>query len=286
MPDTVRNLLDAAAAALADASPAPQLDAELLLAHALGKARSHLRAFPENTPDAAALRLFHSLVEARRHGKPIAYLTSKREFWSLELKVTPATLIPRHETELLVELALERIPADATWRVLDLGTGSGAIALALAKERPGCRLTATDRSAAALAVARENAATLEIPNVEFLEGDWFMPIAERRFDVIVSNPPYVAERDPHLDAGDLRFEPRAALAAGTEGLDDLRRIVGAAAGHLAPGGWLLLEHGHDQGATVRALLAARGFEGAATFTDLAGWDRVSGAIWAKTAAPR
>ncbi len=286
MPDTLRSLLDDAAAMLAEASPAPRLDAELLLAHALGRARGHLRAFPESRPDARALQLFRSLVEARRRGEPIAYLTSKREFWSLELKITPATLIPRHETELLVELSLERIPGDLTWRLLDLGTGSGAIALALAKERPRCRITATDRSATALGVARENAGTLGIANVEFLEGDWFMPVAERRFELIVSNPPYVAERDPHLEAGDLRYEPRTALAAGPQGLDDLRRIVGAASGHLEPGGWLLLEHGHDQGAAVRALLAARGFEDPVTFKDLGGQDRVSGAAWAKTSASR
>ena len=286
MPDTVRQLLDDAAAALADASPAPRLDAELLLAHALGQARSHLHAHPEKTLDARALEAFWVLVAARRRGEPIAYLTSKREFWSLELKVTPATLIPRHETELLVELALQRIPPDAGWKILDLGTGSGAIALALAHERPRCRIVATDRSVTALAVAEENAARLRIANVEFLEGDWFMPVAERRFQIIVSNPPYVPERDPHLDAGDLRYEPRTALTAGPQGLDDLRRIVGAASGHLEPGGWLLLEHGHDQGEAVRALLAARGFEGAATFKDLAGQDRVSGGLWPKTAASR
>jgi release factor glutamine methyltransferase len=286
MPDTIRHLLDEAAAMLADASPAPRLDAELLLAHALGQARSHLRAYPEKPLDARTLEAFRALVTARRRGEPIAYLTSKREFWSLELKVTPATLIPRHETELLVELALERIPPDATWEILDLGTGSGAIALALASERPRCRIVATDRSATALAVAEENAADLRITNVEFLEGDWFMPVAERCFRLIVSNPPYVPERDPHLAAGDLRYEPRAALAAGPQGLDDLRRIIGAASGHLEPGSWLLLEHGHEQGEAVRALLVARGFEGAVTFKDLAGQDRVGGGVWPKTAAPR
>ena len=286
MPDTVRHLLDDAAATLADASPAPRLDAELLLAHALGQARSHLRAHPEKTPDTRALEAFRALVAARRRGEPIAYLTSKREFWSLELKVTPATLIPRHETELLVELALQHIPPDAAWEILDLGTGSGAIALAIAHERPRCRITATDQSTTALAVAKENAADLCISNVKFLEGDWFIPVAERRFHLIASNPPYVPEGDPHLDVGDLRYEPRSALAAGPQGLDDLQRIVGGASGHLEPGGWLMLEHGHDQGEAVRALLVAGGFEGAITCKDLAGHDRVSGGVWPRMAAPR
>ena len=278
MPDTVRSLLDDAAAVLAEASPAPRLDAELLLAQALGRERSYLHAHPEAIPAAAALAGFRQLISRRRGGEPIAYLTSKREFWSLELKVTPATLIPRHETELLVELALQRIPAVDQWRLLDLGTGSGAIALALARERPRCRVTATDSSTAALAVAAENATALQVSNVEFLAGEWFAPLDGRRFDLIVSNPPYVREGDAHLQDGDVRFEPRSALTSGGDGLEDLRRIVTTASTHLEPGGWLLLEHGYDQGAHVRALLSAQGYGRVATFRDLQGQERVSGAI--------
>ncbi len=286
MPQTLSALLTDATAALADASPAPRLDAELLLAHALGKERSYLHAHAGEAPDAAALKRFRKLTAARQRGEPIAYLTSKREFWSLELKVTPTTLIPRHETELLLELALQRIPEGAEWDLLDLGTGSGAIALALARERSCCRITATDLSPAALAVAKQNAVTLQTSNVGFMVGDWFAPLAGRRFHLIVSNPPYIRERDPHLAEGDLRFEPRAALAAGADGLDDLRRIVAAAPQHLDNGGWLLLEHGHDQGADVRELLIARGYADTATFRDLPGQERVTGAIGTTALAPR
>ncbi len=278
MADALKSLLDDATAMLVDISPAPRLDAELLLAHALGKARSHLHAYPDEIPHPVALESFQRMVAARHRGEPIAYLTSKREFWSLELKVTPATLIPRHETELLVELALQRIPVGADWDLLDLGTGSGAVALALAHERPRCRITATDMSETALAVAADNAATHGIVNVEFLRGDWFAPLSKKHFKLMVSNPPYVAERDPHLAMGDVRFEPRSALASGPDGLDDLHRIVAAASAHLETQGWLLLEHGHDQGEAVRASLTAHGFTGVATFQDLSGQDRVSGGM--------
>ena len=286
MPQPLSTLLSDATEALADASPAPQLDAELLLAHALGQERSYLRAHAGEVPDAAALERFEKLIAARRRGEPIAYLTSKREFWSLELKVTPATLIPRHETELLVELALQRIPGDAEWDLLDLGTGSGAIALALARERPRCRVTATDLSPTALTVATENAASLQVRNVTFLTGDWFAPLTGRRFHMIVSNPPYIRERDPHLAQGDLRFEPRTALAAGLDGLGDLRRIGTAAPLHLENGAWLLLEHGYDQGTDVRELLHVEGYADITTFRDLQGKERVTGAMRTEACAPR
>jgi release factor glutamine methyltransferase len=278
MPDSLKNLIIDATQALSEASPAPRLDAELLLAHALGKERSHLHAHPEDTPDAETSRRFRALVTARLAGEPIAYLTSKREFWSLDLKVTPATLIPRHETELLVELALERIPAHTAWSVLDLGTGSGALALAVARERPRCRITATDESASALAVAAENARTLGLDNLEFVVGDWFTPLSGRSFHLVLSNPPYVPERDPHLGRGDVRFEPMSALAAGPEGLDDLRRIALHAMQHLEDRAWLLMEHGHDQGGAVRALLASGGFTGVTSFRDLTGLERVTGGM--------
>ncbi|HLW74800.1 MAG TPA: peptide chain release factor N(5)-glutamine methyltransferase, partial [Gammaproteobacteria bacterium] len=214
MTGTLSALLIEAAARLKDASDSPRLDAELLLAHALGRERSYLHAHPEMRLESAEARAFEQLLAARSRGEPIAHLTSKREFWSLPLTVTPATLIPRPETELLVELALERIPQGSDSTLLDLGTGSGAVALAVAKERPRCRVTATERSPEALHVAIRNAAMLGMGNIEFLEGDWYVPLPDRRFKVIVSNPPYVRDDDPHLATGDVRFEPRTALAAG------------------------------------------------------------------------
>ena len=272
--DTVADTLRAAVARLAD-SDSPQLDAELLLAHALGRDRSHLRAHPEAILGAVQAHRYAELVEARRRGEPIAYLTGEREFWSLLLKVTPATLVPRPETELLVEQSLAIVPVAADWEVLDLGTGSGAIALAIAKERPRCRVCAVDVSARALAVARENAHRLHTSNVQFLRGDWFSPVAGRRFQVIVSNPPYVGDSDPQLGEGDLRFEPRQALASGGDGLRDIRRIVADAAVHLQPHGYLLLEHGYGQGEAVRGLLQSAGFTDVQSLRDLAGHERVS-----------
>ena len=279
MTASLTTLLDDAATRLAGASESPRLDAELLLAHALGKPRSHFRAHPEAVPAAAAAETFARLVAARLSGEPIAHLTSEREFWSLPLKVSSATLIPRPETELVVELALARTARDAVLDILDLGTGSGAIALALAHERPRARLTAVDQSATALQVARENAERLGLKNLDFLEGSWFQPVADRRFQLIVSNPPYIRDGDPHLSQGDLRFEPKQALAAGPEGLDALRHIIQRAPPHMHPGAGLILEHGRDQGEVVRQLLQARGFVRVATHRDLAGHERVSAGDW-------
>ena len=252
-----------------------RLDAELLLAHALGASRASLYAWPERVPDAAQRAAFERLVDARARGEPIAYLTGHREFWSLDLAVTPDVLIPRHETELLVELALQRIPRERAVRVADLGTGSGAIALAIARERPLARVTATDASAAALDVARANAERLGIGNVAFAMGNWFAAVGDARFDVVVSNPPYIAAGDSHLGEGDLRFEPAPALASGADGLDAIRRIAAEAPAHLAGAGALLLEHGFDQSARVRALLDAAGFEHVASVGDHAGHERVT-----------
>jgi release factor glutamine methyltransferase len=252
-----------------------RLDAELLLAHALGTSRARLYAWPEHEPDAAQHAAFERLVDARVRGEPIAYLTGRREFWSIDLAVTPDVLIPRHETELLVELALARIARDRECRVADLGTGSGAIALAIARERPLARVTATDASAAALDVARANAKRLGIGNVAFAAGDWFAALGDARFDVVVSNPPYIASSDAHLGEGDLRFEPRSALASGADGLDAICRIVADAPAHLAAGGALLMEHGFDQSMRVRALLDAAGFEDIASIRDNGGHERVT-----------
>jgi release factor glutamine methyltransferase len=269
----VRDLLASASRRLGGADA--RLDAELLLAHALGVSRARLYAWPEEEPDTVQRATFERLVEAREQGEPIAYLTGRREFWSLELRVTPHVLIPRHETELLVELALERIPRDRAVRIADLGTGSGAIALALARERPLARVTATDASATALDVARGNAERLGVGNVGFAAGDWYAALGDARFDLIVSNPPYVAADDAHLAQGDLRFEPASALASGADGLDAIRHIVAGAPAHLVDGGALLLEHGFDQSVRVRALLDAAGFVDVRSVRDAAGHERVT-----------
>lgn len=269
---TLGDLL-ARAAELAAVSASPRLDLELLLCAATGCSRTRLYAHPETELTDAQERDFESLFARRSVGEPMAYILGEREFWSLRLQVTPATLIPRPETELLVELALERV-TEPRAQVLDLGTGSGAIALALAHERPQWRITGVDRSAAALAVAEANRAALALDNVCLRAGDW---LADEReyYHLIVANPPYVDPADRHLEAGDVRFEPRAALVAADRGLADLRAIAAAAPDHLLPGGWLLLEHGADQGAAVRALCAAR-LEEVQSWRDLAGHERVSG----------
>lgn len=252
------------------------VEAEHLLLHALRQRnRAWLFAHAADPLLDEALQQYESLVARRVQGEPVAYLLGRRGFWTLELETTPAVLIPRPETELLVELALARIPADRDVRVADLGTGSGAIALAIAAERPRVRLVATDISDEALVVAQANADTHEIGNAEFRCGDWLSPLTGERFDLIVSNPPYIAADDPHLRQGDLRFEPPGALASGSDGLDAIRSIVSDAPAHLQPGGWLLLEHGWEQGEAVRALLHAAGFIEIVTECDLEGRDRVT-----------
>lgn len=251
------------------------LEAELLLCEVIGKPRSHLRAWPENQLEPEQTRRFMSLLDRRASGEPLAYITGRREFWSLTLEVAAGVLIPRPDTETLVERALELIPPSAQVAVADLGTGSGAIALAIASERPHCRIVATDRSEAALRVARSNAVRLGLEQVEFRLGDWCQALGEERFDLLISNPPYIAQSDPHLEMGDLRHEPREALVSGVEGLDDLRCIIDCAPHHLLPGGRILLEHGFSQGKAVRELLRATGFESVRTYCDLARRERVS-----------
>jgi len=255
-------------------SDSAKRDAEILLGFVTGRARTYLLAFGETPLTAEQTEQLTVLLARRERGEPVAYLVGEREFWSLPLSVSPATLIPRPDTECLVELALERLPA-APCAILDLGTGTGAIALALASERPDCQLTGIDLQPEAVALAQHNAQKLAINNVSFLQGSWFTPVAGQKFALIASNPPYIDEADPHLGQGDVRFEPCSALVAAEQGLADLAAIVQQAADYLEPQGWLLLEHGWQQGENVRALLNAAGFIAVATHRDYGGNDRVT-----------
>jgi release factor glutamine methyltransferase len=272
---TIQSLLDSAD--LPD-SPSASLDAELLLASALGKPRSYLRTWPEREPSVEQQAAFAAMLERRRAGEPVAYILGQQGFWSLDLEVAPHTLIPRPDTELLVETALELLPATPL-RALDLGTGTGAIALALACERPGWRVTGVDRVEEAVALAERNRQRLQLNNAEFRLSQWFSALAGERYGLIVSNPPYIAADDRHLGEGDVRFEPASALVSGADGLDDIRQIIRAAPGYLHAGGWLLLEHGYDQAEAVRALLAAAGFIAVESRRDLGGHQRISLGQW-------
>lgn len=270
---TIRDVLGAAVRRLEPVSESPRLDAELMLARAIGLPRSFLVAHPEDELDDASIERFERTLSRRAAGEPLAYIEGQKEFWSLTLAVSPATLVPRPETEILVGQVIDLLPPDSEADVLDLGTGSGAIALAIASARPGCRVTATDRSEQALAVARLNARQLDLANVEFVAGDWTAPVRGRRFDVIVSNPPYVAEPDPALAT--LRHEPRMALVAGREGLDALRILAAACADVGRPGATLFLEHGADQEEAVAELLARHGWTDVHNIRDYAGLPRVT-----------
>lgn len=271
----IKTLLFEASERLAPTSDSPRADAEILLAHVLGKGRTYLFAWPEKQLEPEQESLFLDLIARRQTGEPIAYLTGTREFWSREFLITPDVLIPRPETELLVELALDRIPQDQACVVADLGAGSGAIAVTVALERPKARVWASDISGAALAVAKANAERQGARNVEFVLSDWLDGLPPLPYDLIVSNPPYIAEHDPHLAEGDLRFEPTGALASGPDGLDAIRRIAADARGRLKPGGALLLEHGYDQAEAVQALLCGLGYRDVASHRDLLGHGRVT-----------
>lgn len=276
---TLNDTLRQNAAALAEALTLPLAEArrevQILLCRALNQPRAYLAGHDRDPllPEQAAA--FAVLFERRRQGEPIAYIVGEREFFSLNFKVTPDVLIPRPETELLVELALARLPAGLPRRVLDLGTGSGAVAIAVAHHRPEAEVLAVDRSAAALEIAQENAQRLGAGNLRLAQSDWYAALAEEKFDLIVSNPPYIAAADPHLAQGDLRFEPAAALAAGSDGLDDIRVIVQHAPAHLNSSGWLLFEHGYDQAEACRQLLIQAGFSQVSSSNDLAGIARVT-----------
>lgn len=260
------------------AGASPELDAELLLAHALGVHRTRLRSHPEEIPAAARARRFLEFIRRREAGEPVAYLLGRKDFWTLELEVSPAVLVPRPESELLVERALVLHPGEQA-RIVDLGTGSGAIALALASTKPRWRIVATDVSHQALAVARANAAKLGFEHVELLAGDWLACLSGRSFDLILSNPPYIAADDPALAQATLAHEPRLALIAAQQGLAALRTIICAAPDHLEPGGWLLLEHGASQAAAVAGELVGRGFAQVRSHGDLAGRERVTEGQW-------
>lgn len=279
-PETIRamNVVDAlqqASATLKEASPTPRLDAEVLVMHVCGINRSELITRHEMALTGEQQNQLESLLTRRKRGEPVAYLTGTREFRSMEFNVTSATLIPRPETELLVEKALEHIPRNAEWTIADLGTGSGAVALAIAKERPRCRVVATDSSTAALDVARSNAEKFALTNVEFRAGDWFAALAGDTFDMIASNPPYIRIGDPHLKQGDLRFEPATALVSGADGLDAIRHITRHAGEFLKPGGWLLFEHGWDQADAAGEILRRQGYRDIVSHVDLAGHARVT-----------
>jgi release factor glutamine methyltransferase len=256
-------------------SSSPRLDAEILLGHILGVTRSYLLTWPEKVLTANQLAQFESLLKKRVQGQPIAYLIHQKEFWSLDLQITENTLIPRPETELLVEQVLARLSSLSNAQVIDLGTGSGAIALAIAKERPNCRILATDQSAACLAIAQNNAQQLRLTQVEFLCSDWWVKLKNRKALIIVSNPPYIAEDDPHLSQGDVLYEPRSALVAGPDGLSAIRQLIVQSHSHLVDGGWLLLEHGYNQAPNVQQLFQNNGYQRVETYYDLAGLPRVT-----------
>lgn len=271
---TVDAALRRARLMLASSSESASLDAELLLAHVLGTPRAQLQIHPERPLAAAQTAEFAALLQRRAAGEPVAYLLGSSGFWTLDLQVTPAVLVPRPATELLVDLALRALRDRESPRLLDLGTGSGAIAIALATERRDARIDAVDSSAAALAVASDNAARLAVTNVHWRQGSWWIPVAGQRYALIVANPPYLSAADPHLAA--LRHEPREALVAGPTGLEDLETIIAGAMAHLDPGGTLLVEHGYEQGPAVRRLFDQAGFQEVATARDLAGHERTTG----------
>jgi len=272
----IKSALRNARARLAESSPTPQLDTEILLLYIIKKNRTFLYAHSDQTLDDKQHQQFEALILKRSEGVPIAYLINEREFWSLPLYVTPDTLIPRPETELLIELVLSRYGARSTCSVLELGTGTGAISIALATEKPHWNILAADVSKPALLVAEKNAARHNAQNITFMHSNWFESIPKQAFDLIISNPPYLAEQDPHQHEGDLRFEPKQALVSGSDGLNDLSHIIRESRNYLTPGGLLLLEHGYNQGAAVTGALSDASYKNIQCWQDTAGLDRVSG----------
>jgi len=276
-------LLRNASQQLSKSSDTPALDSEIILLYVLNKLsdkksynRAFLRTWPEYELNSRQLQLFQSCLKKRLDGIPIAYITGQKEFWSMELEVNESTLIPRPDTEILVETALKHIPINQPWNVLDLGTGSGAIALAIAKERPHCDVVAMDFSLPALQTAQRNAQKLAIENVYFYCGSWMSALPDSYFHLIVSNPPYIVANDPHLQLGDVRFEPASALASGPDGLDDIQTIISQTPEHLVNEGYLFIEHGYDQAKAIQYLLESNHYRNIQQARDLAGIIRVSG----------
>jgi release factor glutamine methyltransferase len=276
---SIQSALAEAVETLATVSDSALLDAEVLLCLALNKQRSYLRAWPDRQLQPAQLAAFKALLEQRRKGMPIAYITGNREFWSRDFQVTPDVLIPRPDTELLIELSLDLIPLNEPAKIIDLGTGSGIIAITLAAERPHAHISATDFSLAALQVARLNADKHHINNIQFYHSDWFADIPKTKFNLIISNPPYIAENDRHLQQGDVRFEPLTALRSAERGLRDIKIIADTARDYLEPCGHLLIEHGYDQQLQVQALFKDLHYDKVQTYTDLSGQPRVTYGQW-------
>lgn len=277
--NAVQTLLTCASEQLAACSDTAQLDAEVLLCHCLQKNRSFLRAWPEHLLNSQQISQFQALIAQRQYGTPIAYLTRQREFWSRNFSVSPDVLIPRPDSELLIELSLDWLPADQTSKIIDLGAGSGILALTLAAERPQVEMLATDISAAAIKIAQLNADQLQINNVQFLQSNWFDRVTDVGFDLVISNPPYIAANDPHLRQGDVRFEPQSALISDENGLKDIRLIVAQARKHLKNGGRLLIEHGYNQQAEVQAIFRQFDYHQIHTHQDLSGNPRVTSGVW-------
>ncbi len=272
---SIAQALKTATDTLAETSTSAHLDAEVLLRHALECSATHLLAWPEKTLDEKQLQHFEQLIVQRRSGVPVAYLTGHKEFWSLDFRVTPATLIPRPETELLVEFVLDKFSSRKKLKLIDLGTGSGAIAIALASEKPDWSITATDVSEEALAVATENARTHRLGNIRFVNSHWFDQIEAQDFDLIISNPPYIARHDVHLSQGDVRFEPPCALISGDTGMDAIEHITSQAKHHLSPDGWLVFEHGYDQKQALHDCLSRHHFQHIIQREDLSAQPRIT-----------
>jgi release factor glutamine methyltransferase len=276
---SIQEVLDRACMVLDRVSDSARLDAEVLLCHCLGKQRSFLRAWPDRQLDSVQADRFWRLLEQRRQGQPIAYLTGEREFWSRTFNVTPDVLIPRPDSELLIELSITLLADKQACKIIDLGTGSGILAITLAAERPLAKVWATDISSGALEVARQNAERHATSNVLFVNSHWFDKVTDTDFDLVVSNPPYIADDDPHLREGDVRFEPQSALISSETGLKDIRLLAEQARDHLKPHGHLLLEHGYNQAQPVQSILKRLHYRQVVTHHDLSGNPRVTSALW-------